>query len=202
MSALTEFSRLLLKQSADTGVVGTIPASNDHTDGSWLETDLYIGEGLLNTADDILYIRTDNGIKEIAAGDGDSEIFTKSVVVPSASVLSLFSLPVELIGSDADGRAIEVMSAIVDVAFVSTAYTAFFNLRILCSSAQIAQLNETQALRSTRVRSIKFVQSEIAVAPDEEQIVPGDPIVLACDGDPLTGTSDITVHLVYRYITS
>ncbi|MCF6185346.1 MAG: hypothetical protein L3J56_12135, partial [Bacteroidales bacterium] len=42
---------------------GTIPATNDHTDGSWYPTDLYNGEVLINTADNIAYIRSGNEIR-------------------------------------------------------------------------------------------------------------------------------------------
>jgi len=45
------------------GAKGTIPATNDHTDGSWLPTDLYNGEVLINTSDNIAYIRSGNEIR-------------------------------------------------------------------------------------------------------------------------------------------
>ncbi len=44
------------------GKVGTIPASNDHTDGTWLDTDLYEGEQLANTSDQYIYTRIGNKI--------------------------------------------------------------------------------------------------------------------------------------------
>lgn len=41
----------------------TIPASNDHTDGSWIATDIYEGELFINLADGIVYTRgTDDKI--------------------------------------------------------------------------------------------------------------------------------------------
>lgn len=45
------------------GAKGTIPATNDHTDSSWLPTDLYNGEVLINTTDNIAYIRSGNEIR-------------------------------------------------------------------------------------------------------------------------------------------
>jgi hypothetical protein len=45
------------------GAVGTIPATNDHRDGSWLPTDLYEGEVLVNTTDNKAFIRIGNEIR-------------------------------------------------------------------------------------------------------------------------------------------
>lgn len=55
-------SRILIKRSTTAGVVPTIPASSDHTDGSWLVTDIYKGELFINLADGIAYTRDDSGI--------------------------------------------------------------------------------------------------------------------------------------------
>jgi len=45
------------------GAIGTIPSTNDHRDGSWLPTDLYIGEVLINTNDNKAFIRIGNEIR-------------------------------------------------------------------------------------------------------------------------------------------
>ena len=45
------------------GAKGTIPETNDHTDGSWLPTDLYNGEVLINITDNVAYIRSGNEIR-------------------------------------------------------------------------------------------------------------------------------------------
>lgn len=59
---MEEFKRMILKVSDVEGAVATIPATSDHTDGSWLTTDIYVGELFLNTTDNILQTRTDSGI--------------------------------------------------------------------------------------------------------------------------------------------
>jgi hypothetical protein len=58
-------ARILLKRSTTAGVVPTIPASATHTDGSWINTDIYSGEAFLNTVDQRMYVRTGANIKEI-----------------------------------------------------------------------------------------------------------------------------------------
>jgi len=65
---MSEFRRMILKVSSITNDVATIPTTNDHQDGSWLDTDIYIGELFLNVADDILQTRTDTGIVEVYGG--------------------------------------------------------------------------------------------------------------------------------------
>ena len=53
---------MILKVSDVTTEVATIPTTNDHTDGSWLNTDIYIGELFLNITDEVFQTRTDVGI--------------------------------------------------------------------------------------------------------------------------------------------
>lgn len=59
---MEEFKRMILKVSNVANEVATIPSTSDHTDGSWLTTDIYVGELFLNTTDNILQTRTDSGI--------------------------------------------------------------------------------------------------------------------------------------------
>jgi len=67
MSATTEDWRLIVKYSTISGETPTIPITDDHTDGTWIPTDIYIGEFFLNVADDLLYVRTDGGIIPVGA---------------------------------------------------------------------------------------------------------------------------------------
>ena len=65
---MNEFRRMIIKVSSITNEVATIPTTNDHTDGSWIATDIYIGELFLNIADDVLQTRTDTGIVTLGGG--------------------------------------------------------------------------------------------------------------------------------------
>ena len=58
----TQDSRIKLKRSTVTGAVPTVPSSNDHTDGTWIATDIYKGELFYNQADGVLWSRDDNGV--------------------------------------------------------------------------------------------------------------------------------------------
>ena len=58
-------ARILLKRSTVANDTPTIPVSATHTDGSWINTDIYSGEAFLNTVDQRMYVRTGANIKEI-----------------------------------------------------------------------------------------------------------------------------------------
>ena len=58
-------ARILLKRSTVAFDTPTIPASSSHTDGSWINTDIYSGETFLNTVDQRMYVRTGANIQEI-----------------------------------------------------------------------------------------------------------------------------------------
>ena len=66
MAKVVEDARIVSKRSTVTTTVATVPTSNDHTDGSWLTTDIYKGEIFINLADDVIQTRTNSGIIHIA----------------------------------------------------------------------------------------------------------------------------------------
>jgi len=69
---MEEFKRMILKVSDIEGASATVPTSPDHTDGSWIATDIYEGELFLNTVENILQTRTESGIVTLYDGAGTS----------------------------------------------------------------------------------------------------------------------------------
>ena len=74
MAKKMDYPRVRIKRSTISGVVPTIPTSpkdpldhtiNQNTTSGWTTTDLYVGEMFMNTADDKLWFRSDNGINLI-----------------------------------------------------------------------------------------------------------------------------------------
>lgn len=61
----TQDSRIRIKRSTSPGVTPTIPSSSNHLDGSWLSTDLYIGEFMTNVADKRAWFRASAGLVEL-----------------------------------------------------------------------------------------------------------------------------------------
>jgi hypothetical protein len=60
-----EYSRLLMKRSTQSGEVPTVPPITAVTLNQFTPTDVFVGEFFLNAVDDLLWIRTDNGILPI-----------------------------------------------------------------------------------------------------------------------------------------
>lgn len=69
-------TRIAFKYSTVSGATPTIAPSMDHTDGTWTQNDIYIGEFFLNAADDTMWIRTINGIVPITSGTSSIAIST------------------------------------------------------------------------------------------------------------------------------
>lgn len=84
-----EYKRLIVKQSDTASEVATIPTTNDHTDGTWLSTDIYKGELFINTVDDVIQTRTDNGIISVGGGGSTSDTLLPSVDVTASRPLVL-----------------------------------------------------------------------------------------------------------------
>jgi hypothetical protein len=66
MADKIEYSRMLVKRTAQTGEVPTVPPITAVTLNQFIPTDIFVGEFFLNEADDLLWIRTDNGILPIS----------------------------------------------------------------------------------------------------------------------------------------
>lgn len=92
MAKIEQYSRLLNHALSTAGQTFTVPVSNDHTDETWLASDLYIGEIGVNVTDDKVYVRTNNGIIQIATG-------TSSGGTSSTTGVFVFNSPNIVIGS-------------------------------------------------------------------------------------------------------
>jgi hypothetical protein len=86
MANKIEYSRLVFKRSGVTGVEPTVP-TGDTIDNTWLDTDLLVGEGFINIADDKFWFRTDNGIVEVAMSGVSSDNYYTDYVYLSGNTL-------------------------------------------------------------------------------------------------------------------
>jgi hypothetical protein len=66
MADKIEYSRMLVKRTDQTGEVPTVPPITAVTLNQFIPTDLFVGEFFLNEVDDLLWIRTSNGILPIS----------------------------------------------------------------------------------------------------------------------------------------
>ena len=68
MARLFQNGRILIKRSTVSGDTPTFPATEDHTDGTWIDSDLYVGEVFLNVNDDKAWFRSSNGMIPLTSG--------------------------------------------------------------------------------------------------------------------------------------
>lgn len=187
----TQDSRIKIKRSTVTATVPTVPSSNDHTDGTWIATDIYKGELFFNQADGVLWSRDDNGV--VCLGG------SASLTIASADVLTLNTTPLTIVGAVA-GYAIEVVSASVKIDNPGAPYATNVALELICNGATVKQAVNLSALNSSVTSVRRFSIGGSTVASDTQLIANADLLVQVPTGDPTGGDADITVFVNYRLI--
>lgn len=187
----TQDSRILIKRTATSGVVPTVPSSSDHTDGTWVATDIYKGELFFNQADGVLWTRDDNGVNCIGG--------STSLTIANADVLQLNSTPLTIVPAVA-GYAIEVISASLKIDFNTTAYATNTMITLITSGATEPQADNDIDATVSRIGRFRN-RSTSGVSVTATQIITNADLQVSVDlGDPTAGDSDITVYVHYRYI--
>ena len=79
MSKIVAYSRISHHGLTNSLSGATIPSTNDHTDGSWLITDIYDREILINTGNGSLQYRAGNNIYNSVISSGST---IKNVILP------------------------------------------------------------------------------------------------------------------------
>ena len=187
----TQDSRIRIKRSTVALAQPTAAPSTDHTDGTWSVNDVYIGELSLNDADQRLYIRTTNGILEIATGGG--ELKRAQVTLTTAQVLALNSTPITIVAG-ITGKEIQVVNASMHSKYNTTAYTTNTNMVLKASSAAAADIQARVGINETTdsLGSFDLLSTNL-------NIVTGDALVVSVDGgNPKDGDSEIVVDVLYR----
>ena len=188
----TQDSRIKIKRSTITGTVPTVPSSNDHTDGTWIATDIYKGELFFNQADGVLWSRDDNGVTCLGG--------SASVELTPAQVKTLNTTPITIVGA-VSGYAIEVVSASVKIAFGSVAYATNTTLQLQIAGADdnVGQIGNNILLAT--VDQISSAYSPSNPSSGQTQVLANAALqVKAANGDPTTGDSTVTVYVNYRLI--
>lgn len=187
----TQDSRIKIKRSTITGTAPTVPSSNDHTDGTWIATDIYKGELFFNQADGVLWSRDDSGV--VCLGG------SASLTIASADVLTLNTTPLTIVGAVA-GYAIEVISASVKIASPSAPYATNVGLELICNGATERQAISLTALNASVTSVRRLGIDSTFSAGDKQLLANADLLVQVPTGDPTGGDADITVFVNYRLI--
>jgi len=70
----TLYTRIKNKSETTSGVVPTIPLTDDHGDGSWRRSDVYSAEFFVNITDKRLWQRMDATLVEVATSESNASI--------------------------------------------------------------------------------------------------------------------------------
>jgi hypothetical protein len=187
----TQDSRIKIKRSTVTATVPTVPSSNDHTDGTWIATDIYKGELFFNQADGVLWSRDDSGV--VCLGG------SASLTIASADVLTLNTTPLTIVGAVA-GYAIEVISASVKIDSPGAPYATNVGIELICNGATERQAASLSALNASVTSVRRLAIDSTFSATDTQLIANADLLVQVPTGDPTGGDADITVFVNYRLI--
>ena len=188
----TQDSRIKLKRSTVNSTVPTVPSSNDHTDGTWIATDIYKGELFYNQADGVLWTRGDSGIECIQG--------TAKLTIATADVLQLNTTPIEIVAAPGAGYAIEVISASMKMVYVSATYATNTSLELITAGATNSQASTVIKNSASTIR--RFADATTLASATATQLVENAALnVTVASGDPTAGDSDITVYVTYRIIT-
>jgi hypothetical protein len=188
----TQDSRIKIKRSTITATVPTVPSSNDHTDGTWISTDIYKGELFYNQADGVLWTRGDSGIECIQG--------TAKLTIATADVLTLNTTPIEIVAAPGAGYAIEVISASMKMVYVSATYATNTSLELLTAGATNSQASTVIKNSASTIR--RFADATTLASATATQLVENAALnVTVASGDPTAGDSDITIYVTYRIIT-
>jgi len=134
-------------------------------------------------------------------------IFSGSIIIPSAQVLTLFTTPVNIIahaGGDYAGKSIKMLNMevenLIELSPASTPYASSTSIVAITSSATKSQFSSTSVLNATVRRALNSTMQSGVGATDTQLIPDKDVFVQASTTDPTAGDYDVKITFNYIYI--
>ncbi len=194
-------SRILLKRSTTAGATPTVPTSSSHTDGTWVNTDIYEGELFLNTADARLFTRQGSNIKEI--GLQNSLIGTPqfaTITLTSTQILALNTTPITLVAAPGAGKAIMIKDGWARINYNSTTYSNTL-VQLKINGADEPQATISYLLESTVTRYIKIDSAQPYLdTTSKKSILENAALQIYTSANPTTGNSTIDILVEYQIL--
>ena len=129
------------------------------------------------------------------------DIRCASVVIPTASVLTLFATPLDIVAAPGAGYAIEVVAASFYSAFVSAAYATNTTMQLINDTATTAQFDVLINYTVTNHRKFGTVALTAGGAAATQIIENKSLKIKVASGNPTAGNSALNIYLLYRIIT-
>jgi hypothetical protein len=154
-------------------------------------------DGQTVTESDVTYFNDTLFVK----ANGTGVIYSTSLSIPTASVLTLFATPLEIVAAPGAGYAIQVISASYKSTFNSVAYATNTTIQLQSTGATAVQCSTF--INFTVSTHRHFAEAAISGAgAASTQIIENVPLMVnVATGNPTAGNSDIKVYVLYRIIT-
>jgi hypothetical protein len=145
-----------------------------------------------NEANDSLWTRGTNGIVHLGG--------RAKLVIPTAQVLTLNSVPVAFGLTVPSGYYTQVLGASASIVYNSAAYATNTQLQLTNGGAAALGTIGNNFLASTVSKTTTSYSPENPTAGQTQVLSATDVFVIARTGNPTAGDSDITVYLTYVLI--
>lgn len=143
----------------------------------------------------------DSCLNSIDDAASPTTIYSTTVTVASANVLTSNATPVQLIASAGSGKAIVLLpTSTLTGTFNSLAYTTNLNIDVYTDTSTDAQLIFSNFLNFTTTRTSLGSQQAATSAADTQIIANKGIYMQTRTGNPATGNSDLTFNLQYIII--
>ena len=145
------------------------------------------------TQSNISYV---NGFKY----SSDGLLQTVAVTIPTASVLTLFTIPILVIPAPLSTQFIEIESVSCEVIYNSSAYGGTTSIDITTDTGSRPQFQLSQVLQSS-LSTIKKGTEVSSFSATSTQLIRGKGVYASVSSsNPTTGNSDIIIYISYRII--
>jgi hypothetical protein len=155
-----ETRRIIIKKGTS---IATIPSSSDHTDGTWLSTDLYIGEFYMNTTNGKIYTRTTTGIEEIIYDVADFEVLANKAT--SFTVINNTKYPTtQAVENQIDAKLLAENYWLVSSSEIARGYRAQHNsTTVLAENIAVGTLQGTATAVAVSTTSIQNKKTRLRI---------------------------------------
>ena len=162
--------------------------------------------GALTIADSDVFYFGQNGTEYQLPFSSIKEVFgniqAAELSIPTASVLTGFATPLDIVAAPGAGYAIECISASQKITFNSVAYATNTTVQIINAGADTAQLETNTAGLTATVTKIQQIANTVNSTAGQTQLIENASLQWKVKtGNPTAGNSDIKVYVLYRTIT-
>lgn len=129
------------------------------------------------------------------------KVLEASLAITSAQILTLNSVPINIVSAPGSGKYIEVISSTLKVNYLTAPYAVNTTLQLINTGAVTSQVESVTAIAST-ISKIAILIKILPSGAADTQILENTALqVKVQTGNPSGGFGDIVVKVLYRIVT-